>query len=118
MPVPVLLIVEETIQRAYTLDAENPDHADLIDRVMRNPLQGPQMFDPKPPALLGKRALKGARTPFIGLPHAKGGMQALDPDAQHAVNTMMTVLHLDERGKPFHQIKIKRTTAERGPVKS
>lgn len=117
MATPVLLIVEETVQRAYKLDAENSDHADLIDRVMRNPLQAPQAFESKPPALLGKRALKGNRTPFIGLPHAKGGMQSLDPDAQHSVNSMMTVLHLDEDGKPFHQIKIKRTTAERGPVK-
>ena len=47
-----------------------------------------------------------------------GRGQGLDPDAEHAVNSMMTLLHLDETGKPFHQLKVKRTTVERGPVKS
>lgn len=120
MTQPVLLIVEETIQRAYKLDADNPDHADLINRVVQAPLEGHEMpYNRHTPApLFGRRGNKGNRTPFIGVARPEGGMTRLDPDAEHAVNSMMTLLHLDETGKPFHQLKVKRTTVERGPVKS
>ena len=120
MSAPVLLIVEETIQRAYRLDASNPDHAELINGVMSNPLEGEaQPIRPfPPPALLGRRANKGSAMPWIALPGEGGRRERLDPDAEHSVNSMMTLLHLDEGGKPFHQIKFKRTTIERGPVKS
>lgn len=120
MTQPVLLIVEETIQRAYKLDADNPAHADLLNRVLTHPLEGSRMpFDRhKPAPLFGRRGLKGNRTPFIGVVGDDGMMKRLDPDAEHGVNSCMTMLHLDEQGKAFHQTKVKRTTVEKGPVKS
>lgn len=119
MSVPVLLIVEETIQRVYKLDASNPDHAEMINGIMSNPLESePGPFPRKTPALLGRRANKGNAMPWITIPSSKGGRERLDPDAEHSVNSMMTLLHLDETGKPFHQTKFKRTTIEKGPCKS
>lgn len=118
---PVVLIVEETIQRAYKLDLDDPAHAELVDRVLNNPLERPAVFAfdrQPPPALLGKRAAKGNRTPWISATNAKGNQERLDPDAEHAVNSMMTLLHVDEKGKAYHQVKVKRTTIERGPVKA
>lgn len=117
---PILLIVEETVQRVYRLDADDPDQAELADRLLMNPLEGQRMpFMPphKPPALLGRRGAKGNRVPFVGVPLPEGGMVHLDPDAEHSVHSSSTLLHLDEAGKPFYQIKAKRTTVERGPVK-
>ncbi|USN15435.1 hypothetical protein KIKIMORA_02890 [Brevundimonas phage vB_BpoS-Kikimora] len=121
MTQPLLLIVEETVQRVYELDGENPHHAALVQRVINAPLERERLpYEPKPklPPRLGKRATKGNPAPVIGAPNAKGAFEALDPVEAHAVNSMMTLLHLDEGGKPFYQFKVKRTTVERGPVKS
>lgn len=118
---PLLLIVEETVQKVYELDGANPHHAEMVQRVINAPLERERMpYEPKPAPSkrLGRRAVKGNPTPVIGAPNAKGVFEALDPVEARAVNSAMTLLHLDEAGKPFYQFKVKRTTVERGPVKS
>ena len=96
------VIVEETVQRVYHLDPENPDHVEFFD-TLRNAVIDPSVL---PSPILGKRSKKGAQV------HEP----PLAPLEERVVLTGLTLLNRVD-GVPVHEVRWTNTTVVTKPVK-
>jgi hypothetical protein len=100
----VLLIVEETVQRAYLLDPDDLHSRDILGLFRHRILQPAKGFVP---ALIGKRAKKGADPMIEGLP----------VQAELRRMTGITYVIPDDVGNPSIEFKFTPTTGQQKPVK-
>lgn len=111
----VLVIVEEVVQHVYLMDPDAQATQEAFQALPRllagEILEGlPGPWD-KPPATLGKRAIKkGASMPAL--------LQKHDKDSTYSRFTAVTFVIPDETGAPSLEIKATPTTFTRKPVTS
>ncbi len=109
----VLVIVTETVQHVYLMDPEAAASAEAYQALPRllhgSILESLPIFD-KPPAVLGKRAVKGVPMP--------GLLQKHTETARYSRFTGVTFVLPDEHGDPSLEVKATLTTISQKPVKA
>lgn len=101
------VIVEETVQRVYHLDPENPEHVEFFDRMRVGVITEERFVAPAP--VLGKRSKKGA--PVVDAPKSVAMLE------ERTVLTGVTLLNRAD-GEPIHETKWTNTTVTSKPIRS
>ena len=111
-PDKVTIIVEETVQRVYQFDPDDPktvETIELLGALMREPPAGRNMSSPRAPTVLGARARKGGRKAQF--------MEQFAADATWVRTTGFTYIIPDEMGRPSVETKYTTSSITRKPVK-